>query len=255
MLNRRHDDHAAISGDTIAQVPHTPNPIRLCNEDPNARNEPSEPHGKLFKLRLADTENRRNSASFLIERRYAWRGYEVSKLLPDEPNRITIAAHGASGIVGTISAGLDSKNGLFVDQLYADKVSRLRRPNRRLAEFTKLAIENDIRSKPLLTALFHIAFIYIRRIHGCTDLLIEVNPRHVTFYRRMFGLEQIGEERMDTRVGAPAVLMRLRLAYAEAEIARYGGQSGLASTVRSLYPYTYSPREEAGIEQRLRELG
>ena len=55
--------------------------------------------------------------------------------------------------------------------------TRLRAKGRKLAEFTKLAIDNNVHSKPLLAALFHIAFIYARRIHRCTDLLIEVNTR------------------------------------------------------------------------------
>ena len=35
--------------------------------------------------------------------------------------------------------------------------------------------------------LFHIAYIFARRMHDRTDLLIEVNPRHVRFYERMLG--------------------------------------------------------------------
>jgi hypothetical protein len=124
-----------------------------------------------------------------------------------------------------------------------------------LCEFTKLAIDNDVRSRPLLAALFHLAFIYARRMYYCTDLLIEINPRHVSFYRRMLGFQQLGLQRFNARVAAPAVLMGLCLTHAETQIQHYGGHPQLYATVRSLYPYAFSRNEEVGIEQRLRSLG
>jgi hypothetical protein len=103
--------------------------------------------------------------------------------------------------------------------------------------------------------LFHIAYIYAHRLNRCTDLLVEVNPRHVLFYKRMLGFTDCGPERLDPRVGAPAVLLRLDLGFAEQQIAEMGGHIELATEKRSLYPYFFSEREESGIEWRLRELG
>jgi len=106
----------------------------------------------------------------------------------------------------------------------------------------------------VLAAIFHIAYIHARRLRQSTDLLIEVNPRHVKFYQALLGFTVVGEERMDPRVGAPAVLLRLDLAYAESQIARWGGHRELADQTRLLYPYVFSPLEEKGIEGRLRLL-
>jgi hypothetical protein len=86
-------------------------------------------------------------------------------------------------------------------------------------------------------------------------LLIEVNPRHEGFYRRMLGFELFGAMRGDPRIGAPAVLLRLNLEHAQSEIARLGGNPDLASVTRSLYPYAFASREEVLIERRLRTLG
>lgn len=245
----------ALGGDTIASIAQNPVPINLCVEDPDARQLQREPAGKRFKLRLADTDDRRNSAHCLVQRRYAWRNYKLGETRGSDPTRIALAAHGHNGIVGTVSVGLDTATGLFVDELYPDQASALRRDGRRLCEFTKLAIDNDVRSTPLLAALFHLAFIYARRMYYCTDLLIEVNPRHVSFYRRMLGFRQLGLQRFNPRVAAPAVLLGLCLAHAETQIASYGGHPHLYTSVRSLYPYAFSPHEEVGIEQRLRGLG
>ena len=254
-LARRRPVDNSIAGDTITAIPHTPAPVRLCVEDPESRRLAVEPQTNLFKVRLANTEERRSAASYLIQRRYAWRGYAVGEHAPDTPSRITIAAHDENGTAGTVTVGLDSGDGLFVDGLYADEAQGLRREGRKLAEFTKLAIDNNVHSKPLLAALFHIAFIYVRRIHRCTDLLIEVNPRHQSFYRRMLGFETFGPLRGDPRIGAPAVLLRLCLGFAQDEIVRLGGNPDLASMTRSLYPYAFAAREEVLIERRLRALG
>ncbi len=188
-LARRQPVEMPIGGDTIVTIPRQPNPVRLCVEDPESRQLTNAPHANLFKVRLANTRARHESASYLIRRRYAWRGYSVGEHAAQEPTRIAIAAHDPEGIVGTVTVGLDSPDGLFIDGLYADVCNRLRAEGRQLAEFTKLAVDNNIHSKPLLAALFHIAYICARRIHGCTDLLIEVNPRHAAFYRRMLGFE------------------------------------------------------------------
>jgi hypothetical protein len=246
-----------MAGDTIATVPRVTRPVGLCVEDTRVRKLDSAAQS-LFKVRLANTEARRESASYLIERRYAWRGYAVDgeeSAARTAPNRITIAAHDSDDIVGTVTIGLDTGDGLFIDGLYASEANALRAEGLRVAEFTKLAVDNNTYSKPLLAALFHIAYICARRIHRCTDLLIEVNPRHTAFYRRMLGFEPFGDVRLDPRVSAPAVLLRLRLEHAQREIERLGGRVDMVSEVRALYPYFFSPSEEQLIERRLRALG
>ena len=207
-----------------------------------------------FKIRLANSEGVRSSASYLIQKMYGWRGYSVS---PVAPNRrpITIVASDSERALATISIGFDSKEKLLVDTLYGAEVDQLRTRGARLCEFTRLAVDRNEQSREVLAMMFHIAYMYARRFAKCTDLLIEVNPRHVRFYCAMLGFEVIGNERTCPRVNAPAVLLRLDLAHCERQIARYGGHRELASTVRSLYPLAFSAAEEDGICGRLRELG
>jgi hypothetical protein len=217
-----------------------------------AADEPSQE--TQFKIRLANTEGRRSQASYLIKRRYAWRGYDVSSLAEAPANRITLAAFDREASIATISVGIDSPAGLLIEGLYPAEVASLRASGAALCEFTRLAVDSMIRSRPVLAAIFHIAYIYARRIRRCTDLLIEVNPRHVRFYRSMLGFVVFGGEKLDPRVNAPAVLLRLALSHAESQIALYGGKSELADTTRSLYPLFFSAAEERGIEGRLVEM-
>jgi len=136
-LARRHPIETPIGGDTICTIPRHPNPVGLCVEDPEARRLRTAPLANLFKVRLANTEARQESASYLIQRRYAWRGYSVGEHATRTPSRITIAAHDTNGIVGTVTVGLDTEDGLFIDGLYAEEANRLRGQGRRIAEVTK----------------------------------------------------------------------------------------------------------------------
>ncbi len=144
---------------------------------------------KSFKIRLADTEAGRNSASMLIKKMYAWRGYAGAHDVPSNPNRITLTASDKDTVVGTITLNLDSPVGLLADDIFKAEIDAYRQPGAKLCELTKLAIDSSIRSMSMLAALFHIAFIYGRRLHRCTAVFIEVNPRHLHFYQRMLGFE------------------------------------------------------------------
>ena len=83
------------------------------------------------------------------------------------------------------------------------------------------------------------------------NFVIEVNPRHAVFYKRMLGFTKLGEERQCPRVNAPAILLRLTCEYVAENTAKYGGAMCELPDVRSLYPYAFSPADEAGITRRL----
>ena len=242
-------------GNTIVSLPQTA-PLRsLCVEEGDTLQPQLARSQRLFKIRMVDSQGHRQAAGLLVRRRYAWRGYRVGGVDRVQPNRLTLSACDFDDVVATISVGLDSDAGLFVDQLYGDEIDPLRVPGRKLCEFTKLAVEASVRSRPVLAALFHIAYIHARRINRCTDLFVEVNPRHVAFYRQMLDFTECGSERIDPRVGASAVLLRLDLAVAERRIAEMGGRAELARTHRSLYPHFFATNEESQIERRLRVVG
>ncbi len=243
-----------LSGDTIIRVPlgfkGASGPLNQERPDISNTHEHVVDR-KEFKIRLADSHGQRSSASMLIKKMYSWRGYQTSFNMDEQPNRMTLVASSAEQTIGTITIGFDSQIGLLADDLYRDELNKLRSDGRRLCEFTKLAVDGEIKSKQVLAALFHIAFIYSFDIQKFTDLLIEVNPRHVKYYERMLGFVGWAETRINKRVNAPAVLLRLELDYVRAQIARFGGKPELASAEKSLYPYAFSQNEEAGISNRL----
>jgi hypothetical protein len=223
----------------------------LClDQSQDQAGEESQIRREEFKVRLATTEDRRKSASLLIQKMYSWRGYEANALNHD-PNKITLVAYQDDKVVGTLTLGMDSPQGMVVDELYKREADLLRAAGRKLCDITRLAVDQDIKSKSVLAALFHLSFIYGRNIHKATDFLIEVNPRHALFYQRMLGFEPYGEERICPRVNAPAVLLRLDLAHADEQIVLYGGKGSAVPGVKSIYPYFFSREDELGITGRL----
>ena len=209
-------------------------------------------HENRFRIRVVDDSIRRARASSLLERRYAWRGYSAVAIEPRPDCRVTLAACAEEATVATITAGLDGDDGLYVGSLFGNEVQALRDEGRKLCEFTKLAVDESVRSHAVLGAIFHVACMYVLDLHGSTDVLIEVNPRHVRFYERMLGFKQLAGERIDPQVNAPAVLLRLDLDHCASEIARLGGRRSMGMGERSFYPFFLPPEQAAEVVTRLR---
>lgn len=207
-----------------------------------------------FKIRLAHDDNRTREARFLVEKRYRDKGYQVSGQAGQQtcPERITLATYKEEAVIGTITVGFDTGQGLLVDELYGAEVDSLRQQGLRVCEFTKLAIDHKGASKRMIAGLFQVAYLYAIRIWGYTDIVIEVNPSHVPFYQRMLGFQPLGDERICPRVGAPALLLRLDAAnYGVQMIEKFAGHPELSRQERSLYPYFMSPNEERAILARI----
>jgi hypothetical protein len=247
-----------VIGNTIIAAPFEPNAFMrpmVLEEVESTWLADTEIGQRLFKIRAANSEGHRSSANILVNRRYAWRGYQSSLSSATEfdgDKRITLVAVGHDEMIGTISVGFDDDDGLCVDGVFPEEVSALREEGRRICEFTKLAMDGVVRSKRVLASLFHVAYIYAHRLKRFDSLLIEVNPRHVRYYERMLGFKVVGSRRLNRRVNAPAVLLCLDFSHAHEQINRFGGKPECAAVERSLYPYFFSVQEEAGIVGRLR---
>lgn len=205
-----------------------------------------------FKIRLASSDGQRQAATLLIEKMYSWRGYIPKQKRRPTPNQCTLVASTNDQIIGTVTLTIDSPAGLLAENLYGEELAALRAKGAKLYELTQFAVEESSSwSKRVVASFFHITYIYGRRFHGCTDVIIEVNPRHVPFYTKLLGFQPLGPERICPRVNAPAILLHLDLAYVEAQVNAYGGLMRHQPGVRSLYPYFFSKQDEQGIIHRL----
>jgi hypothetical protein len=207
-----------------------------------------------FKIRVAKHAGFRRAAGTLIDKRYGDRGYQTSKGHSRDPNLFTFVAYDEGKLVGTVSIRFDSRKGLSADELYKDEIDVLRKEGCKVCEFTRLAVDELTVSKPVLAGLFHTTYLYAAAVHDYTFAVIEVNPRHVGFYRRALAFEPVGPERINKRVNAPAILLCVAFETIADGLRKYGGKHQEFAKERSLFPYGFSPAEEVGILQRLKAL-
>lgn len=201
---------------------------------------------------IAESSVERASALHLLNRRYGWRGYGVTHRIDAGKGTITFAARHEGLVIGTLTLSVDSRHGLGLDATFAEELADIRRNSEaRLCELTRFAFDYKGDTKYVLAALFHVIFIYGTAFYDCSDLLIEVNPRHCRFYEMMLGFRKIGDVRHNTTVDAPSRLMHIKVS----EIRRLINE-GIAGEgdARSLYRYFFQPEEEFEILSRLMGL-
>jgi hypothetical protein len=244
------DTTEMISAPNLAlQGPSSPTPAEDIGANAVIGQNPLE----CFRIRVADRPRERALASELLQRMYATRGYQCKELTETQRDSSkTIMAMDGDMSIGTLTVGLDVAGRLNVDELFHSEVQKVRDSGRKVCEFTRLAMDRTAtRSPRLLAGLFHVAYIFARKVK-CRDVVfIEVNPRHVRYYELMLGFKVLSEPKQNPRVEAPAVLLMLDLAHADKQIGIFGGQPELAATERSAYPHFFSKRMEDGIELRL----
>jgi hypothetical protein len=171
-----------------------------------------------WRTSIAVRADHMTAADDLVSRRYAWRGYRMapskaacaSREAQGSPRVVLLAQHGGH-LMGTLTVRPDSPQGLFAEQSYFDEIHAMRRDGHRLGELVKLAVEEGADWKAALDALVQSAYLITRVVNSLTDVVIEVNPRHVRFYQRVFGFAVAASERFCERVRAPSVLLRLDL--------------------------------------------
>ena len=189
------------SAHPVTRTPESPPPLRSLWAALSC------PRG--YDIRPARTPKQHGLANSLVRRMYAWRGYRTEGHRPplDDPNRVTLAAWQYDEVVATLTLRRDSPGGLLADAHYGDVLEGLRRPDRVVCEVSRLAIDPDFSSRELLHGLFSAALDYGREHFSASDAVMEVNPRHVRYYQRCLGFQQIGDVRQCQRVDAPAVLL------------------------------------------------
>ncbi len=191
----------------------------------------------------------------LVERRYSDRGLAVARerySSRNEDGDIVCTARDGDRIVGTISVRFDGPGGLNADLLFGAEMAEWRAAGVTLCEFGGLAVDKHSHNpKRVLAQIFHLAYLHAHRKARVARLVIEVNPRHVAFYRRWLGLLPYTTARHNPRVDAPAVLMSVDLAEAREQIALWGGRPELLATARCLYPLFWDEATEAAMLAKL----
>jgi len=203
----------------------------------------------LFTIKVAKCEDDLAAAEEIINRLYSWRGYGAQHTLAKHDSRTTFVASQGHDPLGTITLCVDSDMGLGVDVCFPDELDALRQAGASVCELTKFAFDPSAQSKPLLAVLFHAIFTYGMHHYSCTDLLIEVNPRHVRFYEAALGFRRLGSLRTNTAVNAPSQLMQLPVSEIEQNIERFAGED--AASNHSLYRHFLGREDARTLQSRI----
>ena len=205
---------------------------------------------RVVNFYVTKDRDRLQAARDLLNDRYGWRGYGSTYDIPSGANHTTFTAELDGQVIGTITLAVDGEGGLAIDETFGQEAGEARRNGAQPCELVKLAFDPTIRSKEVLASLFHIVFIYGTKISVCTDLFIEVTPRHVAFYQVMLGFQRCGSVRTHASVKIPCQLMRLEVESIRRSIRELAGRNGLHPS-RSLYTHFFSPAQAAQVRRSL----
>ncbi|MFG6465701.1 N-acyl amino acid synthase FeeM domain-containing protein [Roseateles sp. BYS87W] len=220
-----------------------------------SRRMPLNPNGGPALELDSDFGSLEGDAYDLVERRYGDRGLAMSKerfSSRNEDGDIVCTARDGEQIVGTLSVRFDGVGGLHADMLFAAELAEWRSAGVKLCEFGRLAVDrHSFNAKRVLAQVFHLGYLHAHRKARCDRLVIEVNPRHVAFYRRYLGLLPYTTARHNPRVNAPAVLMSIDFATVREKIALWGGRPDMLAQARCLYPLAWDEATEASMLAKL----
>lgn len=126
---------------------------------------------------------------------------------------------------GTVSLIPDSPGGLPLDSVFPNELAWLRGLNKKVAEISLLAIEDEgarrrfpltqFEKQSILFFLFKIMYEYARREEGITDFIIGVHPKHETLYKNLLFNSLAPAKSYGAVNGHPVILLHLNLLRAE----------------------------------------
>ncbi len=146
--------------------------------------------------------------------------------------------------LGTVSLVFDSgSDSLPCEEVFRAPINALRKEGRRICEVSALAFDTPAGgSRQVVERTFNLIYLYAHRIRRFHDFVVEVHPRHASFYQRHFGFEMLAGERPCPRVcGAPAILLGVDLSRAGERVSRL---KQLAAGSRRYAEYALSRKEE-----------
>lgn len=155
-------------------------------------------------------------------------------------------------LLGTCTVHLGRGRVLPCEVDFEEDVRRYRHANETVAEieFMRTPVEDETLCKFVRASLFHMAIIWIRRIHEVNRLFVVTRDRDTQSTGIEFGLRTIA--RVTTSSGAGKNLLQAPLIYITRQIELSGGNAGDAP-IGALYPYCFSQTEEEGILHRMLE--
>lgn len=211
-----------------------------------------------FSFSVASEISQLKDCYSLAYREYFKKGYVRSENLNqmiinqydlNKKTMVVMAKNEFQEVVGTLTIVVDGNQKLPCDELFSVELNSMRQGGAKVAEVVRLAISSDYQnSKEILVGMFNLVCNYIKNVAGCSDLLIEVNPRHVKYYQKLLLFKVMSDIKECHRVeGAPAVLLCLN----KSDVLAYRKNGQEKVYLRSLHPHLSSGLEELQLTKMI----
>lgn len=207
-----------------------------------------------FTIKAANTLEEREAAFRLAYLVYLEKGYikeNTTKMLVQNYDSnpetvILIVQDKDKNIAGTLTLVFNGTTKLPAEKIYNQEISALKNKGEKMVEISRLVINDQYRSsKEVLLLLMNYLAIYSYHVKNYTSLIIQVNPRHKTYYKTLLNFDEIGTEKACPSVqNAPAILLYLPLSHYHSEVIRCSYPFSQYKKERSLYPSFLNPEQE-----------
>lgn len=207
-----------------------------------------------FTIKIANTLEEREAAFRLAYQIYLEKGYIKNNgnewmIQPYDNNPetvILIVLDSQKQVAGSLTLVFSETTKLPAEKIYLEEIAALKRKSEKMVEISRLVINPSYRnSKEVMNLLFNYLMIYSQYVKNYTSLVIQVNPRHVCYYKTLLKFDEIGAQKACPSVqNAPAVLLHLPLARCHSEITRCNSSAPGEKKDRSLYPYFLKHEQE-----------
>lgn len=217
-----------------------------------------------FSIKIASSLEERKEAFQLAYKVYL--GKEYVKINPDEwlvneydqneSTTVFIVKDKSGKIIATATLVFNDDSVLPTEHIYKSEIQEIKKSGSKIVEVSRLVIDQEYRnSKEILVLLFNYMFIYGYHVKHFDSTIIQVNPRHKDFYKKLLNFREIGEEKNCPIVqNAPAILLFLPLSFYYSEIMRQTNVIQESKKDRSLYPHFININQETLVVHYLKKM-
>jgi len=213
-----------------------------------------------FSIKIANTLSERKSVFQLGYQVYLAKGFiksNTTKLLTypydaDPESTILMVQDSHQNAIASITLVFNASSILPAEKIYKDEIKYLKNSGKKLLELCRLIIAPEYRnSREIIILLFNYLAIYAYYIKNYDSLVIEVNPNHKNYYKKLIKFDEIGSEKSCPQVqGQPGVLLHLPLKRFHAETQRRAFFSNKRQKSRT-FQYFINPQHVDAIIKNL----
>jgi hypothetical protein len=171
----------------------------------------------------------------------------------DSSTTIFIVKNQNNEIIASATLVFNDSSTLPTEKIFSQEIKKLKLSGTKITEVSRLVINPNYRnSKEILILLFNYMFIYGYHVKKFDSTIIQVNPRHKDYYKKLLHFEEVsGEKLSPTVLNAPAILLSLPLKSYHAEVIRNNNFKDDNYKIRNLYSHFLNLEQEKLVSHYL----